>query len=78
MLVLVLWETRKAAGKLNQAFFRQIRESTFLKLRRPWRLEHALLDYLTLSQGEGTIRDLITTRTKTLGIVSRLGAKALP
>ena len=45
---------------------------------RPGRLEHALLDYLTLSQGKGTVRDLITTRTNKLGILSRLGAEALP
>ena len=53
---------------------------TFLKKTydRPGRLEHALLDYLTLSQGKGTVRDLITTRTNKLGILSRLGAEALP
>ena len=45
---------------------------------RPGRLEHALLDYLTLSQGKGTVRDLITTRTNKLGILSRLGAEPLP
>jgi hypothetical protein len=45
---------------------------------RPGRLEHALLDYITLSQGEGTVRDLTTTRTNKLGILSRLGAEALP
>ena len=43
---------------------------------RPGRLEHALLDYLTL--GKGIVRDLITTWTNKLGILSRLGAEALP
>jgi hypothetical protein len=43
---------------------------------RPGRLVHALLEYLTL--GKGIVRDLITTRTNKLGILSRLGAKALP
>jgi len=44
---------------------------------RPGRLEAALLDYLTLSQGKGSVRDLITTRTNKIGILNRLGATPL-
>ena len=44
---------------------------------RPGRKEAALLDYLTLHQGKGSVRDLITTRTNKLSILTRLGAKPL-
>ena len=44
---------------------------------RPGRKEAALLDYLTLYQGKGSVRDLITTRTNKLSILTRLGAKPL-
>jgi len=44
---------------------------------RPGRKEAALLDYLTLFQGKGSVRDLITTRTNKLSILTRLGAKPL-
>jgi hypothetical protein len=32
VLVMVSWETWKAAGELNQLFFRQIRESAFFEI----------------------------------------------
>ena len=44
---------------------------------RPGRKEAALLDYLTLYQGKGSVRDLITLRTNKLSILTRLGAKPL-
>ena len=37
----------------------------------------ALLDYLTIYQGTGSVRDLITTRTNELSILTRLGVKPL-
>ena len=37
----------------------------------------ALLDYLTIYQGTGSVRDLITTMTNELSILTRLGVKPL-
>ena len=52
---------------------------TFLKrtYARQGRKETTLLDNITLYEGKGSVRDLITTRTNKLSILTRLGAKPL-
>ena len=52
---------------------------TFLKrtYARQGRKETTLLDNIIIYEGKGSVRDLITTRTNKLSILTRLGAKPL-
>jgi hypothetical protein len=67
----------KASTKLNAQTFDSVCKFLSKTYDRPGRLEAALLGYLTLSQGKGSVRDLITTRTNKIGILNRLGATPL-